>query len=378
RDGAEIIKAGRKSTGCEEIEHEKAMPVYRQDNGKAKVHILLESMGCPWNKCNFCVHSQFDKVYLKRNINDLMDEIAVMIGQGVAMFRFTGSDTPPEFGGRIADAILERGFNIEFTMGTRAVKGSSSPEVFDRIVDAYVKLSRAGLKAVFMGGETGNDLVNDKVMNKGIGREDLLSTIRAIRKAEKLTGIHVNVSLALIYPTPLVDGVTLEDVFRDDVSLVREYMPDSVMITPPGPFKNSTWNVEKDRFGFKVGADFIKTAMEYEYVLYKPLDMWPDFDVVLGDMPFKKVIAVSQSLRNEVQNVIGIPTDLSDEHFLMMWAAGITGKAEVMSFKKNVLLDLVSCDYTYIDAIGRKVSERSMELADANEPQFASTEIAAI
>ena len=369
RDGEKIVRAERRQTNCEEIEHEKAIPVYRPDSGKAKVHILLESIGCPWGKCYFCVHNQFEKVYLKRNIDDLMNEIEMMNRQGVALFRFTGSDTPPDFGGKIAEAILKRGFKIEFTMGTRAVKGSSNPDIFNKIVNSYELLSKAGLKAVFMGGETGNDVINDKIMNKGLNREDIISTIKAIRAAEARTGLHVNVTLAMIYPTPLVDGITHEEVRRDNILLIRESAPDAVIATPPGPFKNSLWNSEKERFGFAMGESFVKTFMEYEYVLYKPLNMWPDFDLSLGGLSFKKILSLSQSFRAEVLNEIGIPSDLSDEHFLMMAAAGITGRQGVIDFRQNVMLDLVSCDYDYINAIGRKVSQKSAELARINTMQ---------
>lgn len=378
REGDQVVKADRENVVCDEIKHEKAIPVYKADNDKAKVHILLESMGCPWNKCNFCVHNQFDKTYVKRRVADLMNEIEEMIGQGIAMFRFTGSDTPPDFGAQIATAIIERGFQIEFTMGSRAVKGAKTPDMYKRIVESYVLLARAGLKAVFIGGETGNDVINDKVMNKGIARDDLKWTIKAIREAEERTGLHVNVSLAMIYPTPLVDGITNEDVRRDNLSLISECMPDSVMITPPGPFKNSAWNVEKERFGFTLGPNITKTAMEYEYVLYKPLSMWPDMDIHLYDMSFKKILEVSQGFRNEVQNGLGIPTDLSDEHFLMMQAAGIKGREAVRNFKMNVMLDLIACDYNYIDSIGRKVSARSAELAARNKVEKREDEAAAL
>jgi hypothetical protein len=373
RDGDKIARAERRQTACEEIEHEKAIPVYRKNSGKNKVHILLESIGCPWGKCYFCVHSQFEKIYLKRNIDDLMNEIENMIQQGVAIFRFTGSDTPPDFGAKIAEAILRRGFKIEFTMGTRAVKGSSDPAVFEKIAHSYELLSKAGLKAVFMGGETGNDIINDKIMNKGLGRADIISTIKAIRAAEARTGLHVSVTLAMIYPTPLIDGITHEDVRRDNLQLIRDSMPDSAIATPPGPFKNSVWNSEKERFGFKLGENSLEMAMEYEYVLYKPLSMWPELDISLGGLTFKQLLVLSQSFRNQVQTDIGIPSDLSDEHYLMMSAAGITGKQGIMEFRQNVMLDLVSCDYTYINEIGRKLTERSTELARLNTSQKADT-----
>jgi hypothetical protein len=110
----------------------------------------------------------------------------------------------------------------------------------------------------------------------------------------------------------------------------------------------------------------------------RPLDMWPEMDISLYDMSFKKILEVSQGFRNEVQNGLGVPTDLSDEHFPMMQAAGLTGKEATREFKMNVPLDLVSRDYTYIDAIGRKVSARNARLAALNGGGESGTEAAAL
>jgi hypothetical protein len=113
---------------------------------------VTESFGCQWGKCSFCVH--------------------------------------------------------------RAIQGASGR--FEHLVKSYSTLIEAGLRAVFMGGETGNDIINDKVMNKGIGFDDIVSTVRALREAEARAGHKVYLSLALIYPTPLFGKVDLEEVTRDN------------------------------------------------------------------------------------------------------------------------------------------------------------------
>ena len=98
--------------------------------------------------------------------------------------------------------------------------------------------------------------------------------------------------------------------------------PDAVMITPPGPFKNSDWYKRSGHYGFELGENFIAEMMQYEYVLYKPLSLWPPLSIKLQGRSFKEILAESQTFKKEVEKKLGLFTDLSDEHFLMIRAAG--------------------------------------------------------
>jgi radical SAM superfamily enzyme YgiQ (UPF0313 family) len=365
RDGG-YIKKNQRTSYTKEIERRKAIPQYDPESGKVKVHILIESLGCPWNKCNFCVHNQFAPVYRTRVIEEIIEEIIAMINQGIGLFRFTGSDTPPQFGKSIAVAILSKGLIIEFAMGCRAVRNSKNPKNYLEIVDCFVIMLRAGLRCVFIGGETGNDCINDVVMNKGLNSEDLIYTIKAIRQAEQKTGIRLTISLALIYPTPLVDNITNEEVMHDNIALLNASRPDSVVISPPGPFKNSVWYNEKEKFGFEMSKNIIPEFMEYEYVLYKPLTMWPNLNIKLQGKTFKEILMLSQQFRQKVEKELGIPTDLADEHFLMIRSAGLFSREGIKQFKQSSLTSIVSGDYTYLDTIGAKINNYSRALAFCN------------
>ena len=343
------------------------MPEYSKDGGKVKVHILIESLGCPWGKCNFCVHNHLAAIYRKRNVSDIIAEIKEMTRQGIGLFRFTGSDTPPQFGKAIGEEIIKNGVQIEYTMGSRAVKNSKTPVVYDSIVQCYKTMILSGLRGVFIGGETGNDFINEVIMNKGINVDDIIYTIKAIREAEKLTNLKVTISLALIYPTPLLEDITLEDIKTDNYNLLKQCNPDSVIISPPAPLKNSTWYNAKEEFGFDLGSDFIRNIMEYEYVLYKPLTMWPDLDIKVQGKTFKEVLTESQQFRQMVEKDLGIPTDLSDEHFLMIRNAGLLTNEGIKEFKLKSLISIISCDYTYLNNIGEKVSRQSSILALKNQ-----------
>ncbi len=361
-----IIKKIQRSSYTKEIEKKKAIPQYDTASNKVKVHILMESMGCSWNKCNFCVHNQFTPVYRTRGIDEIIEEIKIVINQDIGLFRFAGSDTPPQFGKSIAVAILTRGLHIEFTMGSRAVPNSKDPEIYREIVDCFAVMLRAGLRGVFIGGETGNDRINEAIMNKGLNSEDIVYTIKAIREAEQISGIKLTISLAFIYPSPLIDGISDEDILHDNIALIKASRPDSVMISPPGPFKNSTWHNECEKFGFEMSENIIPEFMEYEYVLYKPLNMWPNLNIKLQGKTFKEILAESQKFRQTVEKELRIPTDLADEHFLMIRCAGLLSPKGILEFKQGSLYSIVSGDYTYLDNIAVKVNNYSRALALCN------------
>ncbi|MCQ9207689.1 MAG: radical SAM protein, partial [Omnitrophica bacterium] len=209
----------------------KSFPKYEKENieGKLKIHVLLDSLGCPWGKCSFCVHSHFYPRFYPRPVEDIVSEMEYMIKQGIGLFRFAGSETPPAFGIRIAKAILEKGLRVKYSTGCRPVNRiGESEEKYNVVVKDYETMLRAGLRAIFMGGETGNDTINDRIMNKGVNKDDIIKTAKAFREAQKGTGIQAYLSLALIYPAPLVGGISLEDVFRDDMELIEKVAPDSV------------------------------------------------------------------------------------------------------------------------------------------------------
>jgi radical SAM superfamily enzyme YgiQ (UPF0313 family) len=344
----------------------KVYPKFDNFDGKMLVHVLLDSLGCPWGKCNFCVHPHLYPQFYPRPVEEIVNEIEYMLKQGVGLFRFAGSETPLAFGAKIADEILRRGLNIKFSIGGRAIIGIEKEDIYQKVIENYRKMIRAGLVAVFMGGESGNDIINEEIMNKGVNAKELILSAKAFRKAKKMEKKNAYLTLALIYPSPLAKGISLDNVFKDNLKLIKEMKPDSVIITPAGPFKQTDWYKYKEKYGFEFPKNVIKTAMEYEYVLYKPTQLWPELDIKLNGMSFKEMLAECQRLREKVEEM-GIPTDLTDEYFLMIESAGYKGKEGMIKFKKDTLIDLISSDYRNIRRITRLVNEYSKGLALEND-----------
>lgn len=362
RDGAYIKITDRYTPDMKK----KPLPLYEPGDieGKMKVHILLDSLGCPWGKCNFCVHPHFYPGFYPRDVKDILDEIEYMVKLGIGLFRFAGSETPPSFGKKIAQGILERDLKIKYTIGCRAIRRiSSSDNLYDSIVKDFEVMLYAGLLALFMGGESGTDVINDKVMNKGVSRSDIVLTAKAFRQAQCNIGKKAYLSLALIYPTPIVEGVSLEQIFDDNISLIKELIPDSVIVSPCTPFKNSRWYRQAKQFGFEIPSDFIKKVMSYEYVLYKPLSLWPQIaGIKIAGLDFKKWLSECERMRKAVES-IGIPSDITDEYYLMIEGAGYNGKEGLERFKKETILDLVSTNYRNIYRLAEQTNRLSSELS---------------
>jgi len=353
-------------------------PLYDTDRGKVNIHVVIESLGCTWGQCSFCVHRHLYDGYRPRGMDSIIAEIGYMRSLGVGLFRFAGSDTPPDLGRVIGSAILEKGISIEFGMGSRALAGIARPEVYRDAVEAYEVLIRAGMRAVFMGGETGHAWVNEEVMNKGLHPDEVAATAAALREAQQNTGTHVDLSLALIYPTPTMGKVSHEEVFEADLDLVRRVAPDSVMVTPPAPFRNTRWNLESDRYGFDLDPDWVDKLIRYEYVLYKPPFLWEPMPFRFEGREVTEALELCGRMRNAVETELGIPTDLSDEHFLMLRSAGFEGAEGARRFREMTTLDVVAGDYRNIREIAERVNARSRQLASARlEPSAAGSSPAA-
>jgi hypothetical protein len=211
-------------------------------------------------------------------------------------------------------------------------------------------------------------------MNKGVSYQDLVSTSRAIREAERRVGQKLDLTLAFIFPVPLIEGVTQDEVLQKNLELITEFGPDSVIASPPGPFKHSRWYTDKERFGFEIDESIISSFMEYEYVAYKPPNLWPKLNIGLQGNNFVQIMNECVRFRKAIEKM-NIPTELSEELFLMIRSAGFNGAEGAQRFKKETLLDIVSCDYRRLNEISKKMNAASQKIAEAssNIPRTAKT-----
>jgi hypothetical protein len=351
------------------------LPAYSPEDvvGKGRIHVLRTSLGCSWGKCNFCVHPKVYAGYCPRPVDAVMAELKAVLHLGVGFFRFAGSDTPPALGAEVARRLLAEGLSIGFGIGLRGVQGIRNPRKYEETVAEFEWMFRAGLRSVFMGGESGHAGINEQVMNKGLHPDEVVATIAAVREAGRRTGRTADIGLAVIYPVPLVPGVTQEEVFLATVDMIERVRPDAVAVNPPAPFPGTAWNLEAERFGFGISGDIMHQAMRYEFVPYKPPTMWQDLGLTLNGMSFAEMLSECQRLRKKAE-AMGLPTDLTGEHFCVRRSAGIE---DLQSFKRETLLDILSGDYAYTDECFRKTNAAGERLARRNLRQRPTTPKAA-
>ncbi len=348
--------------------NQKSIPEYLDVENKVKVHIIIDSLGCPYGRCSFCVHSKFYE-YQARKPELVVDEIKFIIKKGIGLFRFAGSS--PNFNHilRISELILEDKLNIKYSMFGLAVKDSKNSSVFSNLVEMFQTLIKSGLGALFFGAESGNDFINHRALNKLRNKEDLIYTVRALRKASELVEIDIDVGISFIYPVPTMGEINLQEVYNENLKLAKEINPDSILCSPPGPFPQTDWFNEPDKYCFKIGDDFVQKFIEYEYILYKPVEMWNDIDILLDNQNGKELLKKCNEMRKGFEN-IGYSTEITDEHFLLLRNAGYVGKEGVKEFKKETLLDILSCNYDFTDKIYKEVNLVSELIAGSNFMRF--------
>lgn len=344
---------------------DKIIPEYTGTSGKTLIHVIVDSLGCPWGQCSFCVHSRIYPQHSLRPAAEVVREIEQMLERGIGIFRFAGSSTTLEQAASIAGMLLEKNLSVLFSMFARSEKGLSQPETRARVVESYRLLLRAGLRAVFLGAESGLDKANATVMNKGARREDVIATVQALREASSAEGLHLDIGISLIYPAPTLGQFSLEELANADLSLVEACAPDSVLVSPPAPFPGTVWFEKSGEYGFELAADFVPTMLEYDYVLYKPPSLWPDAGLSLEGRDLRRILAECQRLRTALEER-GVITEVTDEHFLMLRAAGYEGAGGAAEFKRRALIGLLSCDYRWMDGLQEKVNQVSRGIAGKN------------
>jgi radical SAM superfamily enzyme YgiQ (UPF0313 family) len=293
-----------------------------------------------------------------------------MVASGIGIFRYAGSSTTLAHARRIAQELIDRDLKVVYSMFGRAEFKASDPDKYRDVVESYRTLIRSGFRAIFLGAESGDDIINELVMNKGASRADIVATVRAMREASKIEGVPIDIGISLIYPAPTMGKISLEQLKQSDITLVEEARPDSILVSPPAPFPGSEWFERRDEFGFHIDDNFVRDMLEYDYVLYKPLHMWPEIGLKLNDLDLKQIFEHCGSLRNELERR-GFVTEVTDVQFLMLRAAGFSGMDGVIQFKNQTQHSILSCDYRWINQLQDKVNQASLEQARKNTGQVA-------
>lgn len=279
---------------------EDVYPAMRGDE-KIKVILLDESRGCP-NSCNFCIHPlKSGRRRRMASAKGFVNRLEKVIQRyGFRSFRFAGSNPPAGLRKEIAAEIVRRGLGVSFC-GFAHVRGAK--------LNDFPLLKKAGCRALAFGVESGSQRILDGSMNKRVKVEDIRSSLAACKEA----GIATIVSV--IVPAPHETEETKEETF----GLLCETRPDAAIVSFPALMPGTTWEQEKDRFGFEVRDPemLFRKAMTHRVSHFAPAALWrPLKDYRLNGKTFHEIGRETAEFVQRVKKA-GIATQLFDQIFLM-------------------------------------------------------------
>jgi radical SAM superfamily enzyme YgiQ (UPF0313 family) len=145
---------------------------YYSLNSKEKsIAVIISSRGCPF-RCSYC--EVFNKIYRKRSVDNIMEEIKTYYGKGIREFLFFDDlfNITPQRVIEVSERIIEEGLKIRWTFRGRV------DQVTEEMVAAAKK---AGCTLISFGIEDYTDEGLRRI-NKNITTEQVLRAINIVKK----------------------------------------------------------------------------------------------------------------------------------------------------------------------------------------------------
>lgn len=304
KNGHIITTFGRRVLNLDDL----PAPVYdpdvylsNKDNQKIKIISIEECRGCP-NFCNFCVHPiKSGPRWRLRNPEKLVKQIEELMNRhNTTVFKFSGSNPPPEVKIRVAEEVIKRKISVKYS-GFGHVKGMTLQD--------YELLKESGCKSMFFGVESGSQKILEEVINKKFTVNEVKQAISDCKKA----GIAAVASV--IVPMP---GET-EKTKQDTIDLLVNTQPDIIFVNFPSLQYCTKWAIEHEKFGFKIDnrEKFFYQEMMYTMNNLYPSVLWKDIsEYELNGKSFKQVISESEDFARVLKQKGLLPYG-SDDLFLL-------------------------------------------------------------
>jgi pyruvate-formate lyase-activating enzyme len=294
-----------------------------------KLRIIDESRGC-CNSCSFCSHPRFNgRGARKRQAVAVVDEMErLQRDEGTSYFRLSGSNPPHEHVLAIAQEILRRRLDVQYSVYLSL--NNAEPESFDT-------LRRSGLSSAFVGIESGDPELLRRAYNKHNGsREHVVRVCRAAMAQ----GIFL--SLSFIVPGPFETDASkaasldlIADIFAGTTN-------GSVLVLPALLMPNTRWWNQMDRYGF----DFVAGLDRRSYVLrgleltsdyLLPRDSWADYGYTLNGKTMTEMLGETEQFVHDVER-LGVMTHLDDASYMLARMGGVDPHAFKARVVRNLLM----------------------------------------
>ncbi|KMY66596.1 hypothetical protein AAU61_15800 [Desulfocarbo indianensis] len=173
---------------------------------------LEASRGCYWGRCRFCNYCRINPGYQAKGAPQVLHEIGEALraypGAGIS---FIDDVLSPARLGRLAGAILERGWRFAWSASARAGKGFT--------LELCRALRAAGCRLLFFGLESGSERLL-KLMDKGFGLAEARRTVANCHRA----GIVAAANLIVGLPTESRQEAEQTMEFSRELGLSRQYL----------------------------------------------------------------------------------------------------------------------------------------------------------
>lgn len=165
-------------------------PVFRPPS-EARSLILQVTNGCSWNRCTFCeMYTQPQKKFRLKAQTDIEKELATVAQSGVPVRRiFLADGDAMTLSFRRLQAILTA--IRRFLPDVQRVSSYCLPRnLKNKSVEELTELRQLGLELFYVGCESGDDLVLERV-NKGETFESSLAALRKIKAAGSRSSVMI-------------------------------------------------------------------------------------------------------------------------------------------------------------------------------------------
>ncbi len=269
------------------------------NNGRLNFLVIDESRGCNF-QCYFCPHPVKSGRLRTKKASRVVEEMAhYQRRYGTRLFRYGGSNTPPDLMEEVAREILAKGLKVEYTGSTDLRR-----EDFD-----FPLLKRSGCFGLFFGVESADAKILKEKMNKKASPE----LMREILKKAKKEGVFSVVSF--IFPAP---GQT-EENRQKNLEFLLQTTPNSMVVQFPGLFPETEWFKNSELFGFEIydKDTYAQKMMDYKIRLFFPPRFWDPLPYKVNGKDFRQFSKETEDFMWQVEKGLKIDVSVSDDLALM-------------------------------------------------------------
>ncbi|MBQ0712173.1 MAG: radical SAM protein [Porticoccus sp.] len=249
-------------------------PVFRPPS-EARSLILQVTNGCSWNNCTFCeMYTAPQKKFSVKTAEQITQELQQVAASGVPVRRvfLADGDAMAMSFRRLKDVLL---LIRQYLPDVQRVSSYCLPRnLKNKSVDELAELEKLGLKLMYVGCESGDDLVLGKV-SKGESYQSSLVALKKIKQA----GIKSSVMIL----NGLGGQLYSEQHAINSALLMNEIQPEylsTLVVSFPG-------GVERFEEGF--GGDFQPLQQ---------LDLFKEMDMLLSTLTLEKTVFRSDHASN--------------------------------------------------------------------------------